>query len=142
MDHTEHRREIKRRAQAKWREANPERHRETVRAVRLTYWAEEILKSCKGSAKRRGHECLLTLEDVRELFTGMTCSVTGVPLQLEWTGGGSKNPWYPSVDRLDCAKGYTRDNVRAVCWAFNQARGDWPDEVVEQWVKAWAPRLN
>lgn len=73
---------------------------------------------------------------------GMTCSVTGVTLQLEWAGAGSKNPWYPSVDRLDCTKGYTRDNVRAVCWAFNQARGDWPDEVVKQWVKAWASRLD
>ena len=142
MDYTENRREIKRRAQAKWRQAHPERHRENVRTLRLTNWAETILTSCKGSAKRRGQNCQLTLEDVQEMFATMTCSVTGVPLLLEYTGEGSKNPWYPSVDRLDCSKGYTRDNVRAVCWAFNQARGDWPDSVVEQWVKALASRLD
>ncbi len=56
----------------------------------------------------------------------MACSMTGIPLR--WDEPGS--PWLPSLDRLDNGKGYTRDNVRLVCWAYNSMRGLWPDEVI------------
>lgn len=30
-----------------------------------------------------------------------------------------------SIDRVDCTKGYTKDNIRLVCWWLNAAMGTW-----------------
>ncbi len=95
-----------------------------------------LFSSCVKNARRRGHECSITREDVRELIAPMRCSVTGVPLSTEWNGPG-KNPWAPSIDRIDNSAGYTKGNVRLVCWAYNLAKGEWPDAVFEQLAKAF-----
>ena len=59
----------------------------------------------------------------------MTCSMTGIALVWNYEGEG-KNPWSPSLDRIDCSLGYTVDNLRLVCWAYNVARSNWADEIV------------
>lgn len=100
---------------------------------RADNFLQSILLNCKASAKKRGHGFELTLEILQEMFEGMTCSVTGVPLCVHWEGPG-RNPWYPSVDRIDTSLGYMVGNVRAVCWAYNCARQTWPDEVVLAWA--------
>ena len=72
----------------------------------------------------------------------MACEATGLPLLLEWKGPSGSNPWAPSVDRLDNSLGYVPGNVRIVCWAFNNMRGDFPDEVVETLVRACHAKLT
>lgn len=119
--------ETHRYASSQWKAANP---------------ARKLLHQCHASARYRKHECTLTEELLSELLLGMTCSVTGLPLSLEWKGPSGSNPWAPSVDRLNNSLGYVPDNVRIVCWAFNNMRGDFPDEVVETLVRAYASRLN
>lgn len=58
------------------------------------------------------------------------CSVTGLPLTLDFDGISRRNPWAPSIDRLDNSRGYHLDNVRLVCCAFNIMRSDFSDDVV------------
>ena len=99
--------------------------------------AMHLHKSCRRSAKRRGHECTITVEMIEEMLAPMTCSVTGLPLTWAHPGGSSRdNPWAPSIDRLDNAIGYVPGNVRLVCWAFNKMRSEWPDDVVLMLAKA------
>ncbi len=137
-------------ADARWRERNPERAREKdLQASKRYYEAnheriragdkqrreaspiDTLLRNTRARAKQRGRECTLTLEDVTALTASMVCSRTG--LVLQW-GQGNKSPWAPSLDRQDNARGYTRDNVELVCWAYNRARGEDSHEVV--WLMA------
>lgn len=48
------------------------------------------------------------------------CFWTGVEFSLEEMG----KPWSVSLDRLDCDRGYTKDNVVLVCMSANLARND------------------
>lgn len=44
---------------------------------------------------------------------------------------GSRNPAKLTIDRLDCSKGYSKDNVVLTCYAANCGRGDCPIETWE-----------
>ena len=79
--------------------------------------------------------CDITAEDVAAMLKPMRCSVTGLELSLDWEGPGRRNPWAPSLDRIDSSKGYVRGNVRMVCVIFNIAKGDWTDEIVKRFRK-------
>lgn len=76
------------------------------------------------------------MAEVLALFKDMRCSVTGVRLSPKWDGPSRYNPWAPSIDRIDQSRGYVTGNVRPVCWAYNCARQDWPDEVVLAWASS------
>lgn len=121
---------------------NAETHRAASLRWKTANIARKLLHQCRASARYRRHECTITEELLTELLHGMTCSVTGLPLSLEWKGPSGSNPWAPSVDRLDNSRGYVPGNVRMVCWAFNNMRGDFPDEVVETLIRACASRLS
>ncbi len=45
---------------------------------------------------------------------------------------GSRNPSKLTIDRLDCTKGYSKDNVVITCYAANCGRGDCSTEI---WLK-------
>ena len=111
----------------------------TTKAWKAEHPEYNLLHACRASARLRGQECLLTPDDMRRLLAPMQCSMTGVQLCWAWEGPGA-NPWAPSLDRLDNSKGYTLDNVRLVCWAFNLARGVWPDEVFHKLAMAYSGR--
>jgi len=121
---------------------NAETHKAASRRWKQANTARRLLHQCKASARYRGHECTISEGLLNELLKGMTCSVTGLPLALEWKGPSGTNPWAPSVDRLNNLLGYVPGNVRIVCWAFNNMRGDFPDEVVETLVRAYASKLS
>lgn len=139
----------KRETQARWRAENPEakakwygqpenreREREAKANWNVKNRAQVLLNACRRNARGRGHDCSLTLDDVQALIRPMACSVTGVQLSWEWDGPGS-NPWVPSIDRVDGSYGYHLENVRVVCWAFNRARGDWPDSTFATLAQAF-----
>lgn len=124
----------------RWMTENAAKHRETCRRWDVENPAKKLLNTCRRNAKVRGHECTITVEVIAAMLAPMTCSATGLPLTWEHLGGSKANPWAPSIDRLDCSRGYVSGNVRVVCWAFNQMRGDFPDEAVFALAKAVAAR--
>lgn len=121
---------------------DPTRRADPTARVHGSQPASHLLRNCRGSAKQRGQECTITAEDIEAMLKPMTCAATGLPLTWKRDGGGSTraNPWAPSIDRIDCALGYVPGNVRVVCWAFNQMRGDFPDEVVRTLAEAIVSR--
>lgn len=129
-------REVNRVVTRRWKAENPEANRR---------WSAEnparkLLGSCRSSARARGHECTITADDIEAMLAPMVCSVTGLPLTWEHGGSTRANPWAPSIDRLDCSKGYVPGNVRVVCVLYNLARNDFPDEALFTMAKALAAR--
>lgn len=119
---------------------NPEAERAACRRWALKNPAKKLLIQCRDSARRRGRDCTITAEHLDALLGPMTCSATGLPLTLENDSSTVRNPWAPSVDRLDNSKGYAPGNVRIVCAIYNMMRADWSDDVVLRVVRALADR--
>lgn len=66
----------------------------------------------------------LTVEDVEAIYKGQkgVCAYTGQPLDLSLAVTGSRNPYAPSVERLDNSRPHDRDNVVLVLMCLNLAR--------------------
>lgn len=94
------------------------------------FWA--TLKRCERRAKAMGREFGLTQADFEFvcLRSGGRCELTGIPFSDALTNG--RRPYFQSIDRIDCARGYTIDNVRLVCLAVNIAISNWGDQVLAQ----------
>lgn len=60
------------------------------------------------------------------------CEISGHPFEYE-----ARSPYGLSIDRIDNAKGYTKDNVRFICWWLNAAMGNWGLEKLKELVKEW-----
>lgn len=74
----------------------------------------------------------VTREYLATLFsTVKECQCCGALLQLEFTNAEMRkvngrlwNPRSPSIDRVNNAKGYTRNNIAVVCWNCNHRKTD------------------
>lgn len=64
---------------------------------------------------------------LKKLEAGV-CEVTGINFDFEKPHDTSKNPYAPSIDRIDSSKGYCKDNVRIVLWQYNLMKGEIPDD--------------
>lgn len=58
------------------------------------------------------------------------CKITGRPFIWE-----PKHPQTLSIDRINPKLGYTKENVRFVCWWVNTAMGNWGLELLKELVK-------
>lgn len=65
------------------------------------------------------------------------CEITGHP--FEWVG---RSPYGLSMDRIDPNKGYTKDNVRLVCWWINAAMGRWGLEKLKGMIIEWQQKKS
>lgn len=123
-----------REASKRWHERNRAENRERVAETTARYRQGQAsrywLKVLGNRAEKQGRAFDLTEEFLSSLLAPMVCAATGLALRYDWNGEGRTNPWAPSVDRIDSAGGYTMDNVRVVCWAYNMAKNDWADDVV------------
>lgn len=101
------------------------------RAAPFAKWAQVTLCDVRKRAKARGIEYGLGLAWLRAQLAKQNycCAVSGLPFSDVKLGNAHKRPWMPSIDRIDCTKGYTRDNVRIVCVAVNTLLQDWGDPV-------------
>lgn len=85
-----------------------------------------------NGAKRRAYKWDvfdITRDFIESKIRTGHCEVTGLPFDMKPMGSASKkNPYAPSLDRIDNSKGYTVDNVRIVLWAVNLMHGEMTDE--------------
>jgi len=92
----------------------------------IDLYLTRLAQSAKERAKKRGLDYTIDSDWVIARYTGR-CEATGIRLRLPRRG--PQEPYSPSLDRIDSSQGYTPDNCRIVCWAFNRAVGEWGDEV-------------
>lgn len=138
----EERPEKAREANRRWYEANRDKAKEMKRQWSRENIERAMLGQARSRARRRGQECTITEADVGALIAPGVCAITGLPFVLEWDGPSVKNPWAPSLDRIDVTRGYVPGNVRAVCWIVNHMRGDYPDAVLAKAARAIADAMD
>jgi hypothetical protein len=86
--------------------------------------ASELLAGARSRALKTDIECNLTFDDVYPAIAAGRCQKTGVLFDLTPHPGLRRHPLAPSIDRIDSAKGYTRDNIQIVCGWYNMAKQD------------------
>jgi hypothetical protein len=84
----------------------------------------------------------LTFDDVFELATRQNwrCAVTGLAFHDEKVEGAHVRPFMASIDRIKCAHGYTKGNIRLVCVAVNLAMSTYGESVFGQLARAYVKR--
>jgi len=100
-----------------------------------------------GQSRRRATKLYngfdLDEEFLKKLWTNQNglCEFTGYPLEFT-KAPETKNPYQASLDRIDSSKGYTKDNVRWVCWFINQMKLDYSEEEFKKLIKLANSKLD
>lgn len=90
--------------------------------------AAALLTLARYRAKQKGREFTLVEKDIQNAIMWGRCALTGIPFNLE----NGKTWDSPSIDRIDCSKGYTPDNVRMVLYCVNVMANIWgPEKITE-----------
>lgn len=94
-------------------------------------WAKQLLVEARKRAKKRGIKFTLTHGDMESMMdrAGGACEISGVPFDFS-RGIVARRPFVPSIDRIDCARGYTSGNCRLVVYAANAAMNVWGIETL------------
>lgn len=104
----EYMRKYSRERMRKERAANPELHRQRGISFRNRNPLSRILTSTKQTAKLKGLEHNITVEDLQQV---LICPYTKI--EIDWSVSG-KHMRNPSVDRIDNSKGYIKGNVEVI----------------------------
>jgi hypothetical protein len=101
------------------------------------------LARAKHRAKKRGMAFNLTEEWVLEQMKQQDCkcALTGIPFLADEEGYRVR-ALAPSLDRIDCAWGYTTDNVRIVVFAVNAMLSDWGEELFSRIVDGYRRKVG
>lgn len=94
--------------------------------------AVALYASTKARAERHDVAFDLTKVWIKAEIDKGVCAITGAPFTFVDVGKYQKNPWTPTVDRIDAAKGFVQSNCRLVVAAHVYARGDNEEAVVHQ----------
>jgi len=96
-----------------------------------TGWIAAYLRKTKQNASARGILFDLTTEHAEAMFNAQRgrCAVTGVKFSDDDSPNWRTRPYFPSLDRIDNAAGYTPENVRWVCAVTNIAINDFGESV-------------
>ena len=104
---------------------------------------ERALRRALPRAKRRdvlrNREHNLSIDWLLEVAERQCfrCALTGIPFYSPNSCTSAKNPFAPSIDRIDCTKGYTTSNVRLVVFAVNAMLMDWGEPVFKKVAEAY-----
>ena len=134
-------------SRAKYRESHPKPHKErTVRTV--IEKPEKIYTRARPMALKLSPLQRLTADTYdnlkkRCLYKGMEFDITKeflIDIFTEFCNNnyhifGNKNPFRPSLDRLDNSKGYVRDNVQVIWLIENYCKNSFTDEDVLEFCK-------
>lgn len=117
---------VKRELESGWRE-DYDRADDDWKAV-----AKKVFDRQKAGALARGIPFLLKPAEIYALMkaTGFRCAVSGIPFAKRLVNSGQRDPWAPSLDRIENRQGYTLENVRVVSMAANIAMSDWGLDVL------------
>jgi hypothetical protein len=78
---------------------------------------------------------------IEEKILKGVCEVTGIPFDLESQQSDSvhaKNPFVPSLDRIDSNKPYLKDNIQLVVFMYNVCKAEFEHKDVVKFCKAVA----
>ena len=104
-------------------------------ALDAATWLKDALANARGRTAKSGRSMDIDLPFLLELWEaqGGRCAVSGIAFSDELHEKAFvKRPFAPSIDRIDCSGGYTRENVRLVSRVANFAMGEWGHTVLRR----------
>src|SRR3989304_2436451 len=98
-----------------------------------------IFDAARSRTKKGSLIFEITLEDVLKIYEIQkgSCALTNIEFSLNRLGRKSKNPFAPSLDRIDSDKGYTKENIRLVCVIVNLALNNFGDNAFDKMCRAY-----
>jgi hypothetical protein len=78
---------------------------------------------------------------IEEKILAGVCEVTGLAFDLTSQTSDTvhaKNPWVPSIDRIDSSKPYSKDNVQLVVYMYNVCKAEFAHKDVVKFRRAVA----
>jgi hypothetical protein len=106
---------------------NPQLYRDKAKKMRAFYkpWRYLLFRAA-AHAKKKGLPFDLDHEWAKENWTGK-CALTGIEFK---SGKGKKGPtpYSASIDKIDPAKGYTKENSRFILCGVNFLKGIGTDD--------------
>lgn len=88
----------------------------------------DVYKTAKKNAQKSGKAFDLTLDDMHALMQRCDghCEVSGLKFRrVKLSTKYERQPFMPSLDRINSEGGYTIENCRIVCVAANYAMNTW-----------------
>ncbi len=122
----------------KWRAKHPGYSTVKRRERQKLNPAKHLLTHYKYWAKIRKKSFSLTLSWIEKKLIAGICERSGVRFICEMGNRdllGGRNPWYPSIDRIDSSLGYTENNCQMVITLYNFAKNEWTDADVLKMAK-------
>lgn len=106
-----------------WRLEHPdymrEQYQRQIRDDPIGHRIRRLLNTSRKAAERKGLEHSLDKQWCLDKFKHV-CEATGLQFDLSSDGICEKrNPFAPSIDRIDNNKGYTIDNCQMVVYIYN-----------------------
>lgn len=90
-------------------------------AEKAAYPWRSLIRSAQKRAAKFGLPCELDFAWGERIWTGR-CSLTGIEFPKERLGRANRT-YFPCIDRIDPAAGYTQSNCRIILWAVNSLKG-------------------
>lgn len=88
--------------------------------------AKILLRAAINRSKKSGGKVTITLDSVIQKLKDGKCELTGLPFDLSPPNGTQKNPFAPSLDKIDSKnKNYEHGNVRVVLQSVNMALSEY-----------------
>ena len=105
-------------------------HNEKWRVYTKNNYEKRLLSSIKSKCIKYNIEFNLDLSDI---IIPEVCPITKIPLVIHKERGKFIDT--PSIDRIDPTKGYTKSNIRFVCFWYNVAKLNFTDIEVKNLCK-------
>lgn len=103
--------------------------------------AKELAGNARKRAAELGLAYDLTEAWVRARIEAGRCELTDAAFDLCPTSKFRHNPFSPSIDRIDCSRGYTMDNCRVVLTAMNLALNAFGELIFEHIAQAYLKKI-
>ena len=101
-----------------------------------------MLWGARNRARKKGFGYDLDREWLLAKVEAGICEATGIPFDMGMLGNHKKNPWGPSIDRIDSSIGYLKSNCRVTCCAFNIGKTDMTDDEFAKMARAFLSRYD
>ena len=86
----------------------------------------------------------ITPEYIQSIYDSQNgvCALSGLKFEMELGKPRKRNPYRPSVDRINSNKGYVKGNIQFVLAIVNTMKMDYTDDILKPVIKAWAKKIK